>query len=103
MVSGIYLVFGFSVLIAKVNVLGKTLAYLGSASLFILIFHYSLQHMFTGVFQYKFPQYKYSIAAIAFVISIVYSLVIYEIVNRHQLLKSFFYDTSKKRISIGTP
>jgi polysaccharide biosynthesis protein PslL len=103
MVTGVYLVFGLSALIARFSVAGKVLAYLGSASLFILIFHFNIQHMFTGVFQYKFPQYNFSIAVTAFVIAVLYSVIIYEIVNRYQLLKKLFYDTSKRLITNATP
>lgn len=102
MVTGIYLVFGSAALIAKVSMVSKILAYLGNASLFILIFHFYIQHIFIGVFQYHFPQYNYQIALIGFVISITYSIVIYNIVIKYPTLKILFFDTSKKLISYPT-
>lgn len=95
MCTGLYCVFGLSSYLSHFRSIGRVLAYLGSASLFILIFHYSVQHHITGIFQYHFPEFSYLIACTAFALSIVYSLFIYEIANKVALFKRIFYNTYK--------
>jgi polysaccharide biosynthesis protein PslL len=90
MITGIYLTFAISSLLSHQKYINQLLAYLGKASLFILIFHFAFQHKFTGVFQFKIPNYPYLIATVALIGSIIYSLIIYEIVSRNEWLNRFF-------------
>lgn len=90
MICGIYLVFGLSELITKVEFLRKIMAYLGGASLFILIFHFYPQHKLTGIFQYYFPQQKLLVAIASMVASIILSVFLYEITMRVDALKKLF-------------
>jgi len=95
--TGIYSVIGLSSWLSTFNIPSKLFAYLGSASLFILIFHYSIQHHITGVFQYHFTNYSHLIAYLAFVASVLYSLFWYELANKFAFSKNLFYDTRKVR------
>jgi polysaccharide biosynthesis protein PslL len=95
-ISGIYLVFALSSLCSQVNWLNKTLAYLGEASLYILIFHFMPQHLITGILQYHFPQYNWPIAAFAFVASIVFSLVLWEITKKSRILQALMLPIKHK-------
>jgi polysaccharide biosynthesis protein PslL len=94
-ISGIYLVFALACLCTKVNWLNKSLSYLGAASLYILIFHFMPQHMLTGIFQYHFPQFNWLIAAFAFVASIIFSLILWEITKKSRILQMLMLPIKK--------
>jgi polysaccharide biosynthesis protein PslL len=94
-ISGIYLVFALSFVCSQVHWLNKTLAYLGEASLFILIFHFMPQHLITGILQYHFPQYNWPIAAFAFFASIIFSLILWEITKKSRFLQMLMLPTKR--------
>lgn len=86
-ITGIYLVFALSSLCARYSWLNKCLSYLGVGSLFILIFHFYFQHWLTGSLQYHFPNYKLLSAAFSMPVSILFSLFIWELTQRSNLLQ----------------
>lgn len=78
-ISGIYLVFTFGFLLQFVSVINKVLQYLGGATLYLLIFHFVPQHIVTGSLQYHFPQYLLASALVGMLVSILFSIVLWEI------------------------
>jgi len=96
MITGIYLTFAFSHLLSRVPIVKELLAYIGKASLFILIFHFAIQHYITGSVNYHLPQYNYTAASIGFVGSVLISLATYEIINRSPWLQHYFMYLPKK-------
>lgn len=97
MISGIYLTFSISHLLSQIIILKDILAYIGKASLFILLFHFTIQHQITGSTQYYFPHHSYAAAYLGFIVSIVMSLGIYAVVNKvHWLQATFSYLPNKK-------
>jgi polysaccharide biosynthesis protein PslL len=89
MCAGIYITFTFAYLINKYSPsLKKILAYLGKASLFVFIFHFAAQHYTTGVLHYYYPDYKFLGAIIGMVISILYSVILWEIALRSHFVGS---------------
>lgn len=84
--SGIYLVFALGFLLQFVPLINKVLQYLGGATLYLLIFHFVPQHIVTGSLQYYFPQYLLTSAMIGMVVSILFSLALWEVTLRIPLL-----------------
>jgi len=80
--TGIYIVLAVSALLAKQALLRNALAYMGSGSLVILIFHGALQGKVTAKAHAIFPAELWAGAAVALPIAIVLSLLIWEIVKR---------------------
>lgn len=95
-VLGIYSVFGISKLLSRYELVAKVFAYLGSASLFILIFHFSFQHRLTGILQYYFHDKLLLMASIGFVVSILFSLFVYEVVRKISFLSQLMLPTKSK-------
>ena len=89
-ITGVYLVLSISSLCAKYQILSKVLSYLGQASLFILIFHYPIQRFIIFNMQYHLPQFKPEVALAAMVISIVCSVMLWQITQNYNLLKTIF-------------
>ena len=89
-IFGVYLVLSISSLCAKYQILSKVLSYLGQASLFILIFHYPIQRFIIFNMQYHLPQFKPEVALAAMVISIVCSVMLWQITQNYNLLKTIF-------------
>ncbi len=85
-IAGIYLVFSIAYLCQYIEKLSNLLAYLGAASLFILIFHYASQRTFTGYLHYYFPENKLLFAIISFIAAIVFSITIQELTKRFSWL-----------------
>ena len=89
-VSGIFLVLYLSKLLEKVAVVRTVLAYIGSGSLFILLFHGYLQGRGLMVLNAHFQTSTSLNAMIAFVFSVVVSLFIMEFVMRQKWLARLF-------------
>ena len=89
-ITGVYLVLSISSLCAKYQILSKVLSYLGQASLFILIFHYPIQRFIIFNMQYHLPQFKPEVALAAMLISIVCSVMLWQITQNYNVLKTIF-------------
>lgn len=98
LVLGIFLVFSFSSRISHYRSARLALAYLGSASMFILLFHAPVQ---SGVFSIlsKFSDAKFINGMLGFVLGIVVPSVAFEVVKRQQHLAALFLPA--KRAAIG--
>ena len=89
-ITGIYLVFSMASLCTKYKILSEVLSYLGQASLFILIFHYPIQRFIIFNMQYHLPQFKPHVALAAMVISIICSVILWQITQNYSWLKMIF-------------
>jgi len=89
-ITGIYLVFSMASLCTKYKILSEVLSYLGQASLFILIFHYPIQRFIIFNMQYHLPQFKPHVALAAMVISIICSVILWQITQNYSWLKIIF-------------
>ena len=96
-ITGIYLVISIASLCTKYKILSKVLSYLGQASLFILIFHYPIQRFIIFNMQYHLPQFKPQVALAAMVISIVCSVILWQVTQNFSWLKMIFLP--KKRLN----
>ena len=84
---GIYIVLsvsGYATLHTKLN---AVLSYIGSASLFILIFHFYIQAHITFSFLYHYPNQHFVAALLGFLLSVACSLIIFEITKRYNVLQ----------------
>ena len=95
-ITGIYLIFSIASLCTKYEILSKVLSYIGQASLFILIFHYPIQRFITFNMQYQLPQFKPQVALAALIISILCSIILWQITQNYSWLKKIFLP--KKRL-----
>ena len=89
-ITGVYLVLSIASLCAKYQILSKVLSYLGQASLFILIFHYPIQRFIIFNMQYHLPQFKPQVALAAMVISIICSIILWQVTQNYNWLKTIF-------------
>jgi polysaccharide biosynthesis protein PslL len=86
-ILGIYIVVAISALLDTFTILGKTLAYLGSSSLFILIFHDAAQSKTFEVLG-KFSKAEYLNGAISFLVAMILPIVCLEITKRQRFLSA---------------
>jgi polysaccharide biosynthesis protein PslL len=86
-ILGIYLVIAISALLDRQIWLRKLLAYIGSSSLFILIFHTRVQDI-SFVFLDRVSKFEYLNGMISFIIAIVVPIIILEITKRQSLLSA---------------
>lgn len=88
---GIYLALSLSFYIDKVRYLRNTLLAIGTASLFILIFHGRILHaLYRQLARSGIPDYDFLYALIAFVASIGVSILIKMAISRSPLLSLFY-------------
>ncbi len=99
-ITGVYLVLSISSLCTKYQILSKVLSYLGQASLFILIFHYPIQRFIIFNMQYHLPQYKPQVALAAMVISIVCSVILWQITQNFNWLKMIFLPKKSLNVNV---
>ncbi len=88
--SGIYLCLSLSSLLAQHAGINKLMSYIGSGTLFILIFHYTLQWKVFG-FISKFVAGSFVPAVGSFVAAVVLPLMLWECVKRSRLLSRLFF------------
>lgn len=86
--SGIALLLGLSALLGRLSKLARPLAYLGTASLFIFIFHAVVQGRFSGFFQRHLPDLPYAAASLGFVAGVVGPLLLFALCQRSRLLSA---------------
>lgn len=84
--SGIYIVLELSALIAKHKLAAPALAYLGQASLFILIFHAAVEWSAFGRLVTLFPKYKYAIGVLTCIGGVALPLILLEISQRISIM-----------------
>jgi fucose 4-O-acetylase-like acetyltransferase len=87
---GIYLVLSMSLLLARSPSIGRLVAYIGSMSLFVLIFHYTLQINVHRLLDAWVGDRAVPNAAIAFVVAVGASLLIGTLIKQNRLLSPFF-------------
>ena len=95
-ILGIYLVFSLASLIKTFKILSQVLAYIGVASLMILIVHFSPQHILTGIFQYHLSNYKFVVALVCLAASVIISLIVWEITLRSTWLSQLILPVRKR-------
>lgn len=86
---GIYIVLCVSSWMSKYQVITKIFAYIGSGSLFILIFHYLFQSETTSFFAHYY-QTNYFTEFCAFIIGSTIPLLLWELVKRNDYLSLLF-------------
>lgn len=85
-VSGIYLVLAVSAWLVRWPALGRALAYLGTASLFVFIFHpYFQDHVFAWIDDHVDDQDWLSVS-LSFLAGLLLPLLLWEAVRRHRWL-----------------
>jgi polysaccharide biosynthesis protein PslL len=86
---GIYITISFAALIQKYPLLQKPLAYIGSGSLFLLIFHDTIQVNSFEIIS-KINGNQYFNALVSFAFGMIFPLMLWELVKRQQLLSKLF-------------
>lgn len=89
-VLGIYLVIGFSCIISRFETVVKVLAYIGTGSLFILIFHNYIQGGTYILLDLMMGRHHYMNGMIAFVAGCAFPLLLWEIVKSNKWLRVFW-------------
>ena len=80
--AGIYIVVSLSVLLTRYRVPAQTLAYLGRASLVILLFHAYVEWAIFGKLVNRFSEHPYAAGVAAFLGSLAISIGLYELSRR---------------------
>jgi len=88
-ISGIYIVLFLSRLISEYKVIKEIFAYIGSGSLFILIFHKLFQNRASSFFTNHYDT-NYFTEFCAFIIGSIIPLLLWELVKRNDYLSLFF-------------
>jgi len=96
--AGVYICLCLARLAQRRKWVARTLAYLGSASLFIFMFHYYVHN----VAMWRLPRHLESMqtcAAIAFVLSVVVPVAMFEVTRRVGVLRTFFLPDQWKEVT----
>jgi polysaccharide biosynthesis protein PslL len=88
-ITGIYLVLSLSRAIANYPKIGNVLAYVGSGSLFVLMFHKFFQNQASSFFSNRY-HVNFVTEIVAFIVGSVVPLVIWEIVKRNNYIALLF-------------
>lgn len=96
---GVFLVLSVSTLIARSRWLGRAFAYVGSMSLFVLIFHYPLQAESHQILDRWFGDHPALNAPLAFLVGALAPLLIGAVIKRHQLLSLLYRPIPRARPS----
>ena len=84
--SGIFITLVASCIISRTQVLGKVLAYIGTGTLFIMLFHFVIQNYVYDNLHKAMPFHPYLSSFIAFPVAICVPLLLWEIVKRNHYL-----------------
>jgi fucose 4-O-acetylase-like acetyltransferase len=95
---GIYIVLCISSFLSKYQTITKIFAYIGSGSLFILIFHFIFQSQ-TAIFFARHYDTNYLTEFCAFIIGSTIPLLIWELVKRNHYLSLFFLPLKSNKIT----
>lgn len=82
---GVYIVIFLSELISRNEVLGKSLAYIGSCSIFVLVFHSAVQAITYSVLSLIY-KINYFNGVVSFVLGVVLPIIFFEVTKRQRLL-----------------
>lgn len=95
-ILGIYIVISIAALVNKSKVFGKSLAYIGSCSLFILIFHFAAQ---ASSFQFlsRLIQAEQIAGILAFVVGMTFPIALLEVTKRRELLSALLLPRRSRR------
>lgn len=96
-VAGIALVLFLSAGLAGLPGVGRVLSYVGSGSLFVLMFHVFFQVRFTGLVQARWPQWAGLGAVAGWGVGMIVPLLIWEGVKRSKYLSLAFQQNYKGR------
>lgn len=86
--TGIYMTVGLSGLLSRSGRTAKVLAYLGTASLFIFIFHSYIQGKVTIILQTRLPEQPYLSAWVGLLAGILGPIAIFEICRHSRMLSA---------------
>lgn len=92
---GIYLCLMFAVLLERSTVLGGWLAYIGSRSLFVLIFHDLVQGK-GAVFVFGYTQNQYLGGGVALIMACALPLLIFDVARRNVILSSLLLPANRR-------
>jgi fucose 4-O-acetylase-like acetyltransferase len=87
--TGIYLSLSVSTLLTQLGILSAALCYLGSSTLFILLFHAFVQGMSFGILS-RYLQSPYPSAILSFLLGVSVPLAMREVVKRVELSRLWF-------------
>lgn len=95
--SGICMTVGLSGLLSRSGKLADLLAYLGSASLFIFIFHSYIQGKVTIILQNRLQEQPYLSACIGLLAGILWPVAIYELCRHSRVLSAALLPRARPR------
>jgi len=95
---GTYIVFVLADILEKYHKASKILIYIGQNSLIILIFHHVIQQIMFDKFNVFLPISKYGNGLLAFILCIVITLFISELIRRIRFLTVLFLPMNRKLI-----
>jgi polysaccharide biosynthesis protein PslL len=95
--TGIYIILCVSTFISKYKVITNILSYIGSGSLFILIFHSFFQIKVSNFFT-THHNVNYFTGILAFIISSTIPLLIWELVKRNDYISLFFLPLKSNKL-----
>lgn len=101
----IYLVLSIARILAGIGPVARLLSYIGSASLFLLLFHTPVQFKSYALFMRLFGESVYLNGAMSFVATVGVCLVLFELVRRVSLLRRLMLPSGKRHggsLSAGT-
>lgn len=106
--AGIYLTLALSGWLCRYHRVAAVFAYLGSASLFIFIFHAIMQGQVTGLLQHRLSTSPYLGAWIGFIAGVILPVMLYEVCRRVRLLSLLLLPYRERRpvsghIAISSP
>lgn len=99
-ILGIYIAIAISALLDRQVVLRKVFAYIGSSSLFILIFHNRVQDITFGLLS-KTSKLEYFNAVVSFVVGIIVPIILMEITKRQPIFSALFLPIKSRPIQTG--
>jgi polysaccharide biosynthesis protein PslL len=93
---GIYLVISISIILQRRLLFSKLLSYIGSASIFILIFHHFIQKKSFGTLNSLIGNQYIINAFFSFILAVLVPILFYELAKRNGVLKILFMPMKSK-------
>jgi fucose 4-O-acetylase-like acetyltransferase len=97
--AGVYLVLAASTIVARSDRLVRPLAYVGTASVFLLIFHSFPQEKVFHQLDRRLPELKWVSAMVALGFAVLVPIALYEIVKRVPVLASVYLPKQKTPVA----
>ncbi|MBE9229517.1 acyltransferase family protein [Phormidium sp. LEGE 05292] len=98
-ICGIYIILCFSNLISKFKGIRDILSYIGTGSMFILIFHQFFQLKALGLLSKIFHSYNYFINLGAFIVACAIPLLLWELVKKNDYLALLWLPLKSNKLS----